>query len=174
MSHLVRVLIAPEAYPASEVLEASDAELIGFGGQGVSYERVPKVRLGASDFGSLYGAAGRPGEFDSRALSAYIKALKAQGVNVQPLAVALEKKRAAPFLPLVMVTVGAPLAFVFGRRGTLLALCVTIGAGLLFLGLMNFLQELGARGLLSPPVAAWSPSLLFLAGGIYLLSRSQT
>lgn len=173
MSHLRRVLIAPEAYTNSSALEASDAELISFGGQGVSYERVAKVRLGAYDFGSLYGAASRPGEFDSRALSAYIKALKARGVNVQPLAVALEKKRAAPFLPLALVLVGAPLAFAFGRRGTTLALCAGVFAGLAFQGLAGGLQQAGEGGLLSPLVAAWAPPLLSAAVGVYLLTRPQ-
>jgi lipopolysaccharide export LptBFGC system permease protein LptF len=62
----------------------------------------------------------------------------------------------------------------FGRRGTLVALCVAIGAGLLFLGAMNALQELGSRDLLSAPVAVWSPSVLFLAAGLYFLSRART
>ena len=173
MSHLERLLIAPDAYPTSSGLEIEDAEVISFGGQKVAYEHIPSVNLKADDFNSLYGTATRPGEFDSGALSAYIKALKARGVNVQPLAVALEQKRAGPFFPLVMVLTGAPLAFMFGRRGTTLALCIGIGAGLVFQGITSGLQQAGEGGLLSPLIAAWTPSFLYLAVGIYLLTRSQ-
>jgi lipopolysaccharide export LptBFGC system permease protein LptF len=73
-----------------------------------------------------------------------------------------------------MILVGAPLAFVFGRRGTVVALCVAVGVGLLFLGMINISQQIGAGGLISPYIAAWSPPVLFSAAGIYLLSRSQT
>lgn len=170
---LERLLVAPEAYASASALEVGGAEVLGFGGQKVTYERVPASRLGADDFGSLYGAANRPGEFSSGALSAYIKALKARGTSVQPLAVALEQKRAAPFVPFVMVLIGAPLAFVFGRRGTTLALCVGIAAGLAFQGVTSGLQQAGESGLLSPVVAAWTPSFLSMAVGVYLLTRSQ-
>ncbi|HEX3560225.1 MAG TPA: LptF/LptG family permease [Pyrinomonadaceae bacterium] len=173
MSHLERLLIAPEASAAPSDLEASDAEIFSFSGQKVAYEHVPKINLAAGDFTSLYGGANRPGEFDADALSAYIKALKARGMNVQPLAVALEQKRAGPFFPLVMVFTGAPLAFLFGRRGTTLALCVGIGAGLAFQGITGGVQQAGESGLLSPFITAWAPSFLFLAVGVYLLTRSQ-
>jgi LPS export ABC transporter permease LptG len=170
---LERLLIASEAYTSSSALETGEAEIVGFSGQKVTYERVPESRLGAEDFSSLYGTASRPGEFSSDALSAYIKALKARGVNVQPLAVALEQKRVAPLLPFVMVLIGAPLAFAFGRRGTTLALCVGIAAGLAFQGVTSGLQQAGESGLLSPFIAAWTPCFLSMAVGVYLLTRSQ-
>ena len=103
-----------------------------------------------------------------------IKALKERGVDVQPLTVVLERRLVEPFLPLVMILVGAPLAFVFGRRGTILSLCVAIGVGLLFLGLMSVTERVGASGLISTHIAAWSPPALFSAAGLYLLSRSRT
>jgi lipopolysaccharide export LptBFGC system permease protein LptF len=73
-----------------------------------------------------------------------------------------------------MILVGAPLAFVFGRRGTLLALCFGIGVGLLFLGLISVAQQVGSSGLISPPIAAWAPPALFSAAGLYMLSRTRT
>lgn len=171
---LQRLLVAADANPSSYALETGEAELIDFSGQKVTYERAPGLRLEAEDLSALYGTTSRPGEFDSAALSAYIKALKARGVNVQPLAVALEQKRVTPFLPFVMALIGAPLAFAFGRRGTTLALCVGIAAGLAFQGVTSGLQQLGESGLLSPFIAAWTPSLLYTAVGVYLLTRSQS
>jgi lipopolysaccharide export LptBFGC system permease protein LptF len=113
-------------------------------------------------------------EFSFEGLSAYIKALKERGVDVQPLAVALQRRLVEPILPLVMILVGAPLAFAFGRRGTLLALCFGIGVGLLFLGLSSVAQQVGSSGLISIHIAAWAPPALFSAAGLYMLSRTRT
>lgn len=155
-------------------LEVSDAEVIGFAGGKVSYRHEPSSLIDSNDFQAFNPGLNRPIEFNFEDLSAYIKSLKERGVNVQPLTVALERRLVEPFLPLVMILVGAPLAFVFGRRGTILSLCVAIGVGLLFLGLMSVTQQVGSSGLISTHIAAWSPPALFSAAGLYLLSRSRT
>lgn len=173
--HVESLYMAPSGLSvADSKLELSDAELIEFGGGKVSYRHEPSVLIDSEDFQAFNTGLNRPMEFDFEDLSAYIKALKERGVNVQPLAITLERRLVEPFLPLVMILVGAPLAFVFGRRGTILSLCVAIGVGLLFLGLMNVTQQVGASGLISTHIAAWSPPALFSAAGLYLLSRSRT
>ena len=172
--HLERVLVAPEMKLAQGAFVEGEGELIELGGGGATYERGTPVRLSAGDFYVLNSELNKPTELDSRALSAYISELKARGVNVAPLSVALERKRAEPFSPLIMILVGAPLAFAFGRRGTMVALCMAIGSGLAFLGLTSGFQQAGANGLLTPAVAAWAPSLIFLAVGGYLLTRTRT
>jgi LPS export ABC transporter permease LptG len=173
--HVESLYMAPSGSTnADSKLELSDAELISFGGGKVAYKHEPSVLIDSRDFQAFNTGLNRPMEFDFEGLSAYIKALKERGVNVQSLAVILERRLVEPFLPLVMILVGAPLAFVFGRRGTLLSLCVAIGVGLLFLGLMNVTQQVGASGLISTHIAAWSPPALFSAAGLYLLSRSRT
>jgi lipopolysaccharide export LptBFGC system permease protein LptF len=159
---------------ASRVFLEGRGESIELGGGGATYERGAPIRLSAGDFYMLNGELNKPTELDARSLSAYIKELKARGVNVAPLSVVLERKRAEPFSPLIMILVGAPLAFIFGRRGTMVALCMAIGSGLAFLGLTSGFQQAGANGILTPSVAAWAPSLLFLAVGGYLLTRTRT
>jgi LPS export ABC transporter permease LptG len=172
--HLERVLVTPGMSLASGDVVEGKGELIELGGGGASYERAAPIRLSAGDFYMLNSELNKPTELDSKSLSAYIKELKARGVNVAPLSVVLERKKAEPFSPLIMILVGAPLAFVFGRRGTMLALCMAIGSGLAFLGLTSAFQQAGANGLLTPTIAAWAPSLLFLAFGGYLLTRTRT
>jgi len=172
--HLDRVLVAPGLSLASGAVVEGEGELIQLSGGGASYERGAQIRLSAGDFYMLNTELNKPTELDSKSLSAYISELKARGVNVAPLSVVLERKKAEPFSPLIMILVGAPLAFVFGRRGTMVALCIAIGSGLAFLGLTSGLQQAGANGLLTPTVAAWAPSLLFLAIGSYLLTRTRT
>lgn len=173
--HVESLYLAPAgSLTTGSKLELSQAERIDFTGGRVAYSHESKVLLDSEDFQAFNSGLNRPMEFDFEGLSAYIKALKERGVNVQPLAVVLERRLVEPLLPLVMILVGAPLAFVFGRRGTILSLCVAIGAGLLFLGLMSVTQQVGASGLISTHIAAWSPPALFSAAGLYLLSRSRT
>ncbi len=173
--HVESLYVAPAGFTvADSKLELTDAEVIDFAGGRVSYRHEPSALIESEDFQAFNSGLNRPMEFDFSSLSAYIKALKERGVNVQPLAVVLERRLVEPFLPLVMILVGAPLAFVFGRRGTILSLCVAIGVGLLFLGLMSVTQQVGASGLISTHIAAWSPPALFSAAGLYLLSRART
>jgi LPS export ABC transporter permease LptG len=172
--HLERVLVAPDVRLTQGAFVEGEGELIELGRGGATYERGTPIRLSAGDFYMLNSELNKPTELDSRSLSAYISELKARGVNVAPLSVVLERKKAEPFSPLIMILVGAPLAFAFGRRGTMVALCMAIGSGLAFLGLTSGFQQAGANGLLTPTVAAWAPSLLFLAVGGYLLTRTRT
>jgi LPS export ABC transporter permease LptG len=173
--HLERIYLAPGASPVGgTTLEMREAEVVDFGGGGVNYEHLTRVSVGAEAFEAFNSGLNRPMEFNFEGLSAYIKALKERGVDVQPLAVALQRRLVEPFLPLVMILVGTPLAFVFGRRGTLLALCFGIGVGLIFLGLSSVAQQVGSSGLISTHIAAWAPPALFSAAGLYMLSRTRT
>lgn len=172
--HLERVLVSPWMSLAQGAFVEGQGELIELAGGGAAYERGASIRLSAGDFYVLNTELNKPTELNSKALSAYISQLKARGVNVAPLSVVLERKKAEPFSPLIMILVGAPLAFAFGRRGTMVALCMAIGSGLAFLGLTSGFQQAGANGLLTPSVAVWAPSLLFLAVGGYLLTRTRT
>jgi lipopolysaccharide export LptBFGC system permease protein LptF len=117
-----------------------------------------------------------PSEMTARGLSAYLKALKTRGESVaaRPYAVALERRRADPFAPLAMTLIGAPLAFAFGRRSTLTAVCAAIVFGLTFWAVLGGFQQLGSYGLLAPFIAAWSPTVIFASVGLYCLSRSRT
>ena len=173
--HLERIYLAPAASPSAGTgLEMREAEVIDFSGGGVAYAHQSRVSVEAEAFEAFNSGLNRPMEFSFEDLSAYIKALKERGVNVRPLVVALQRRLVEPLLPLVMILVGAPLAFVFGRRGTLLALCFGIGVGLLFLGVMSVAQQVGSSGLISTHIAAWSPPALFSAAGLYMLSRTRT
>jgi LPS export ABC transporter permease LptG len=173
--HLERIYLAPAASTGGgTTLDLREAELVDFGGGGVTYVHQPRASVGAEAFEAFNSGLNRPMEFSFGDLSAYIKALKERGVNVQPLAVALQRRLVEPFLPLVMILVGSPLAFLFGRRGTLLALCFGIGVGLLFLGLMSLAQQIGSNGLIATQIAAWAPPALFSAAGLYMLSRTRT
>jgi lipopolysaccharide export system permease protein len=73
-----------------------------------------------------------------------------------------------------MALIGMPLALSFGRKNTIIALCLAIVLGLLFWAATGGFQQMGEYGLLPPIVAAWSPLIIFAAVGLYLLFRART
>jgi lipopolysaccharide export LptBFGC system permease protein LptF len=116
----------------------------------------------------------KPSQLSATGLNNYLKAAKRRGVEVSALAVALQRKYAAPFSVVVMAFIGIPLALSFGRRGTVVALCAAVGLSIAYWGVGGGLQQLGNLGLLPPAVAGWSPPIIFAAAGSYLLSRIRT
>lgn len=155
-------------------LEVDEATVVALGGAELARGWQKRLVLGVSDPEVFKYELNRPSELDSKDLSAYIKTLKRSDANVQALSVALERKRAEPFSPLVMALVGAPLALAFGRRSAVTALCAAVFIALTFLGVNSGLQQIGAGGLLPPYVAAWSPIFIFAALGLYFLTRART
>ena len=117
----------------------------------------------------------KPSEQSFKQLRSSIQTLKTRGVlDTGPLQMALERKRAEPFSPLVMALIGIPLAIAFGRRSAMTALVVAVAIGLAFWAAVSGFQQLGSLGLLPTPIAAWAPHVIFAAIGVYLLSRSRT
>ncbi len=116
----------------------------------------------------------KPSQLSAEGLRDYVTAAKRRGVEVSALAVALQRKYAAPFSVVVMAFIGIPLALSFGRRGTVVALCAAVGLSIAYWGVGGGLQQLGNLGLLPPAVAGWSPPVIFAAAGSYLLSRIRT
>jgi LPS export ABC transporter permease LptG/LPS export ABC transporter permease LptF len=119
-------------------------------------------------------ATDKPSHLSARGLSDYIKTARKRGGSTVTFEVALQKKYAGPLSVMVMALIGMPLALSFGRKSAIIALCLAIALGLVFLAAMGGFQQLGEYGLLSPIVAVWSPIVLFAAMGFYLLFRART
>jgi len=116
----------------------------------------------------------RPSQLDSVGLRNYVRALKARGADTATLAVALQKKYAAPFSVIVMALIGMPLAISFGRRSTVIALCSAVVVSLAFWLISGGFQQLGEHSLLPAAPAVWTPIVIFACGGLYLISRVRT
>lgn len=119
-------------------------------------------------------ATDKPSHLSAEALSDYIKTARLRGGSTTAYEVALQKKYAGPFGVIVMALIGMPLALSFGRKSTVIALCLAIALGLIFWAVSGGFQQIGEYGLLPPLAAAWSPIVLFAAIGIYLLFRART
>ena len=90
------------------------------------------------------------------------------------LMVALEKRYTTLFLPFVMALFTAPFSLSLSRKGKAVTIGYAIGLWLLFTGSSSIFEQLGLNGLLSPPLAVWSPLVIFSMLGIYLLSKIRT
>jgi LPS export ABC transporter permease LptG len=172
--HLRRVLLGEGGEVDGEKLKVRNPLVLALGA-GVGPGRVEQqFEAGAEGLRALKTELNRPSEYDTKSLSAYINELKRRGVGTESHVVALERRRADPFAPFVMVLVSAPLALFYGRRSTVAALCVAVALGLSFWGVVSALQQMGSGGLLSPKLAAWSPSFIYTVLGLYLLARAKT
>ena len=116
----------------------------------------------------------RPSQLSADRLSAYIKNLKDRGADTATLAVALQRKYAAPFGVIVMALIGMPLAISFGRKSTVVALCSAVAVSLAFWLVSGGFQQLGEHALLPPAPAVWTPIVIFACGGLYFISRVRT
>jgi lipopolysaccharide export system permease protein len=51
---------------------------------------------------------------------------------------------------------------------------VSLGTTIVFLMLIQLTKAIGGKGLISPEVAAWVPSVIFAVAGAWLMSRVRT
>lgn len=116
----------------------------------------------------------RPSQLNADRLRVYIKTLKARGADTAALAVALQRKYAAPFSVIVMALIGMPLAISFGRKSTVVALCSAVVVSLVFWLVSGGFQQLGEHSLLPAGPAVWTPIVIFACGGLYFISRVRT
>jgi lipopolysaccharide export system permease protein len=107
-------------------------------------------------------------------LRRHVAELRASGFNVEPLAVALERKIAFPFVTVVMTLIALPFGVTTGRRGTVYGIGLGIVLALVYWMLLSAFGAVGSAGLMPALLAAWAPNLLFGMGASYLLLTVRT
>jgi LPS export ABC transporter permease LptG len=156
-------------------IKINDAQVITMKGLEVEHQATPEINLDRVEPIQVFKPTiDKPSQLSSVGLTSYLNSAKQRGANVSALAVALQRKYAAPFGILIMALVGMPLAVSFGRKGTVIALCIAVGVSVAYWAVGGGFQQLGNYGLLRPSVAGWSPLLIFAAAGTYFLSRVRT
>ena len=131
----------------------------------------PLVFEAASYFGTEQPDADR---LSFTSLRRYITALRISGFDVVSYRVALHRKIAFPFVALVMTLIAIPFAVTTGRRGALFGIGLGLLLAISYWGLSAVFGAIGGAGLLSPPLAAWAPNVLFVSAASYLLLTVRT
>jgi len=119
----------------------------------------------------------QPEEMSYGELRDYVEVLKKDGYDSSRYLVDLHAKIASPFISLIMVLIGSPLALITGRKrggGMVQGLGLSLAVGFLYWVAFSLSVSLGHTGTLPPLVAAWVPNTFFgLVGGFLLESIHQ-
>jgi lipopolysaccharide export system permease protein len=116
----------------------------------------------------------RPSQMTFGELAAYTDDLRESGRPQPRYEVELHNKVAFPVGAVVMAMVGFPFAFRLERKGALYGLGISVGLGLAFVLVYAFFTKLGEAGALPPPIAVWSPGVLFALFASYLFLGVKT
>jgi lipopolysaccharide export system permease protein len=104
----------------------------------------------------------------------HIRELARQGYDTTTLRVGLAQKFSSCLIPVCMVLLGFPFAFMVGARGSLFGIGLAIGLSLIYWAALAVFNALGTAALLPPFLAAWVPNLLFGGMGVYLTLHVRT
>ena len=115
-----------------------------------------------------------PAVMGFRELDRYIETLRARGLDVVSLVVALHRKASFPFVCLVLTLIGVPFAVTTGSRGALYGVGAGIVLAFSYWTVLSVFGAIGSAGLLTPALAAWSPNVLFGGTAAYLLLTART
>jgi lipopolysaccharide export system permease protein len=116
----------------------------------------------------------QPDEMQRAELTRYLRAMQRSGTDVNPLRVDLMLRIAIPATCLIIFLFGAPLATSNQRGGAAIGVGIAIATTMVFLMLVQLTKAVGGKGLVSPELAAWIPSIVFGVTGVYLLARVRT
>ncbi|AKL97906.1 LptF/LptG family permease [Endomicrobium proavitum] len=102
----------------------------------------------------------------------YITQLRVFGQTALKERISLNVRYASVFCHVIVMMVGIPFALGLGGKfGKILSFTLALGVAFTYWGLQAITQSLGENYLLSPFMAAWVPNFVFIALGIYLLSK---
>jgi lipopolysaccharide export system permease protein len=115
-----------------------------------------------------------PQEMGYRDLSRYIAALERSGGDANELRVERALKLAVPITCIIIALFGAPLATSTQRGGAAYGIGVSLATTVIFLMLIQLTKAVGAKGIVTPELAAWSPNAVFAVIGLVMLARVRT
>jgi lipopolysaccharide export system permease protein len=115
-----------------------------------------------------------PQEMRYAELSRFIRAAERSGTDVNTLRVERMLKIAIPAACIIIALFGAPLATSNQRGGAAYGVAVSLGTTVVFLLSVQLTKGFGAKGIISPDVAAWIPGIAFGVIGLILLARVRT
>lgn len=125
------------------------------------------IATGQLDSQFLFGSR-TPSEMTIAELRDQIVLLRKSGSSVDDLIVECNLKVAMPVATIVFVLFGGAASLIFAWRSRAVGIVIGFLLVGLFQGALLWTQTLGRRGIISPPLGAWLPDIIFGAIGIAL------
>lgn len=121
----------------------------------------------------FFGSQKTTDEMNRAELLEHIRLFERSGIEVRAFVVDYHLKLALPFASLIFALVGAPLSLRSARSGRFFGISVSLGLSFLYFVFTSVSRSLGINGVLAPLVAAWLPTAVFAAFGLYLIRRAD-
>jgi LPS export ABC transporter permease LptF/LPS export ABC transporter permease LptG len=113
-------------------------------------------------------------EMNFQELRRYIHDLEQGGFDVVRLRVELHKKLSYPLITLIMAVLAIPFALSTGKKGAITGVAVAVGIAVFYTVVSRLFEAMGQLNQLPPALAAWSPNLIFVLVGGYLILKVPT
>jgi LPS export ABC transporter permease LptF/LPS export ABC transporter permease LptG len=113
-------------------------------------------------------------EMNYEELHKYIRDLQQSGFDVVRLRVELNKKLSYPLITFIMAILAIPFALSTGKRGAVTGVAVALGIAVFYTVVSRLFEAMGDLSQLPPALAAWSPDLIFILVGGYLILKVPT
>jgi lipopolysaccharide export LptBFGC system permease protein LptF len=167
---------AEKGYLGEQELVLSDAWAREFAGSRVvRFDKQETIRISHGEDESYFLKEWEePDKMSFRELQDYIGQIEKRGFETTKFKVDLHFKLTFPLASFIMALLGIPFAFAMGKRGTLVGIGLSVIIAIVYWGAVATFRSLGYVNYLSPFLAAWGPTLLFGAAGLYLISTLKT
>ncbi len=109
---------------------------------------------------------------NSKQLASHVNALRSQGIGGEALGnqeVTLADKMAFPFGAFIAVLVALPLAIIFGKKGRMMGIALSIIAFFVYVVFTEAAAAFGSTNRMNPYLAAWIPNIAFGIAGLALI-----
>jgi LPS export ABC transporter permease LptF/LPS export ABC transporter permease LptG len=113
-------------------------------------------------------------EMNYEELRKYIRDLQQSGFDVVRLRVELNKKLSYPLITLIMAILAIPFSLSTGKKGAITGVAVALGIAVFYTVVSRLFEAMGDLSQLPPALAAWSPDLIFVLVGGYLILKVPT
>jgi lipopolysaccharide export system permease protein len=123
----------------------------------------------------LFGEQKTTDEMTRRELGDLIRLYRRGGIELNSFIVQYHLKLALPLVALVWAMVAAPLSVAAARTGRMYGVVASIALAFIYYVVLALGQALGSGevAIIPPVIAAWFPTVLFAAGGVFLLARAD-
>lgn len=122
---------------------------------------------------TFFGSQKTTDEMTRRELREHIELFRRSGIEVRSFVVDYHLKLAMPFASFIFGLVGAPLSLRSARAGRFFGVTASLVLSFIYFVFTSVVRSLGINGVFPPAVAAWLPSAVFSALGVYLIVRAD-